>query len=89
MKVKIMELQELITLGVPLPVGAVLYWLHLRLVSAEAKAAEAIKDLAEYKLEVAKEYASIKYLKDVENRLIDVLNRIDDRLNNLGGRVTK
>lgn len=37
-------------------------------------------DLAAYKLQVAKEYASVSYLKDVENRLIVHLERIEDKL---------
>lgn len=37
-------------------------------------------ELAEFKLQVAKEYASVAYLKDVETRLIDALQRIEDKL---------
>jgi len=36
--------------------------------------------LAAYKLEVAKSYASIGYLKEVERRLTDHLIRIEDKL---------
>jgi hypothetical protein len=36
--------------------------------------------LADYKLEVAKNYVSIAYLKDVERRLTDHLLRIDAKL---------
>ncbi len=42
--------------------------------------------LAAFKLEVAKSYASISYLKEVERRLTDHLIRIEDKLGNGGGR---
>ena len=38
--------------------------------------------LAAYKLEVAKSYASINYLKEVERRLTGHLIRIEDKLDN-------
>ncbi len=37
-------------------------------------------DLAAYKTEVAKDYASIKYLKDVETRIVAHLEKIEDKL---------
>lgn len=44
--------------------------------------------LAAYKLEVAKSYASIAYMKDVERRLTDHLVRIEAKLDGMtkGGR---
>lgn len=43
--------------------------------------------LAAYKLEVAKTYASIPYLKEVERRLTGHLVRIEDKLDTVrGGR---
>ncbi|HJN25728.1 MAG TPA: hypothetical protein QGG18_08580 [Rhodospirillales bacterium] len=39
-------------------------------------------NLAAYKLEVAKNYASITYLKEVERRLTGHLIRIEDKLDN-------
>ncbi len=39
-------------------------------------------NLAAYKLEVAKSYASISYLKEVERRLTSHLIRIEDKLDN-------
>lgn len=39
-----------------------------------------LKELSDYKLHVAKEYASIGYLKDVEERLTNHLVRIEDKL---------
>ncbi len=38
------------------------------------------ENLAAFKLEVAKTYASIAYLKEVERRLTDHLIRIEDKL---------
>ena len=35
-----------------------------------------------YKLEVARKYASVSYLKDVENRLTNHLIRIEEKLDN-------
>lgn len=37
-------------------------------------------DLAAYKTEVAKEYASILYLKDMENRIVERIGKIEDKL---------
>lgn len=46
----------------------------------EATTNRARDALAAYKLEVAKTYASISYLKDVERRLTDHLLRIEAKL---------
>lgn len=38
------------------------------------------KDLSDYKLDVARNYVSMNYLKDVEKRLTDHLLRIEQKL---------
>jgi hypothetical protein len=43
-------------------------------------------NLAAYKLEVAKSYASIAYLREVEKRLTGHLLRIEDKLDGVGPR---
>lgn len=43
-------------------------------------AMNANRALAEFKTEVAKEYASIKYLKDVETRILAHLDKIEEKL---------
>ncbi|MDB2404940.1 hypothetical protein N9W07_00195 [Alphaproteobacteria bacterium] len=40
-----------------------------------------------YKLEVAQKYASVAYLKDVENRLTNHLIRIEEKLDNKLARI--
>jgi hypothetical protein len=82
---------------VELPALSALFWLIWRArLDAEAavervrRAAEAglsdMRDgLAAYKLEVAKTYVSVGYLKDVERRLTDHLLRIDAKLEALTG----
>lgn len=40
--------------------------------------------LAEFKLHVARNYASMNYLKDVENRLTNHLLRIEKKLDDVG-----
>jgi len=37
-------------------------------------------DLAAYKTEVAKDYASILYLKDMEDRIVSRIGKIEDKL---------
>jgi hypothetical protein len=46
----------------------------------EAGLAHSCEQLSAFKLEVAKSYASIAYLKEVERRLTDHLVRIEDKL---------
>ena len=77
---------------VELPVFAGLFWLIWRVRADAETAIERIRQnadaarirmregLAAYKLEVAKGYVSIGYLKDVERRLTDHLIRIDARI---------
>ena len=44
-----------------------------------------LKDaLADFKLHVARNYVSVNYLKDVENRLTDHLLRIEKKLDGVG-----
>ena len=42
--------------------------------------------LAEFKLHVGRNYVSVNYLKDVENRLTDHLLRIEKKLDGVGRR---
>lgn len=85
--------------AVELPVMAGLFWLVWRsrqdadreidatrhqLDHGLARASEA---LAAYKLEVAKSYASITTMKDVEKRLTQHLLRIEQKLDGGGARV--
>ncbi len=51
---------------------------------AEFNAAKIRESLAEYKLEVAKSYASITYLNAVEKRLTEHLLRIEKKLDRQG-----
>lgn len=80
--------------AVEIPVLTGLFWLiwrnrreheadlqHHRQVT-EKGLAQAREALAAYKLEVAKTYASISYLKDVERRLTGHLLRIESKLDN-------
>jgi len=78
--------------AVELPVLAGLFWLNWRTrrdvdVALDDSRHECetgllwLRDsLAAYKLEVAKSYASITYLKEVERRLTSHLIRIEDKL---------
>ncbi|MEW5703686.1 MAG: hypothetical protein AB1781_03750 [Pseudomonadota bacterium] len=80
--------------AVELPTLASLFWLIWR-ARSEAQASlerlyhafqtdadEHRMNLATFKLEVAKFYASIAHLKDVETRLSRHLQRIEDKLDN-------
>jgi hypothetical protein len=51
----------------------------------EAGLAQGREALSAYKLEVAKSYASMAYLKDVERRLTEHLVRIEAKLDVVGG----
>lgn len=77
---------------VELPALAGLFWLNWRLrrdtddaiIDARHETETGVRylrdNLAAYKLEVAKSYASIGYLKEVERRLTDHLVRIEHKL---------
>jgi len=78
--------------AVELPVMAGLFWLGWRTRrdletalddarhEADAGIAYVREKLSAFKLEVAKSYASISYLKEVERRLTHHLLRIEDKL---------
>ena len=80
--------------AVEIPALAGLFWLIwrargewqeslLRLHRVFEEGIDAHRDtLAAFKLEVAKSYASIALLKDVENRITRHLQRIEDKLDN-------
>jgi hypothetical protein len=83
--------------AVELPALAGLFWLVWRgRQDAEAETDEirrflenglsrAREELAAYKLEVAKTYASIGYIKDIERRLTEHLVRIETKLDHAQG----
>ncbi|WP_240492850.1 hypothetical protein [Candidatus Terasakiella magnetica] len=52
----------------------------------DAAFANTRESLSAYKLEVAKSYASIAYMKDVERRLTGHLVRIENKLDQTGRR---
>ncbi len=82
--------------AVEIPTVAGLFWLFLKYKKDAEKECNCTKtrfdnslsdikeNIASYKLEVAKSYASIAYLKDVENRLTNHLLRIEKKLDVVG-----
>lgn len=78
--------------GVELPMLAGLFWLGWRTVRDMDHAIDTLsremevglgrmgRELDAYKLDVAKSYASIAYIKDVEQRLTEHLIRIEEKL---------
>jgi len=84
--------------AVELPALAGLYWLAWRnrrdadtaintfRQALDARLSHLRESLSAYKLEVAKSYASIAYLKEVEKRLTAHLLRIEDKLDTGGNR---
>ncbi len=67
-----MDWTDLIPL-ISLPLIAIVAGLWKQIMNCKA-------DLAAYKTEVAKDYASMKYLKDVETRIMTQLEKIEDKL---------
>ncbi|MFQ5954016.1 MAG: hypothetical protein ACE5JZ_03020 [Kiloniellales bacterium] len=71
---------------VEIPALAGLCWWVVRI---KAQLEQDVEDLkaadAAHRLEVAKEYASITYLKDVEKRLTEHLDKIETKLDDLRG----
>ena len=67
---------------ISLPLIAVVTYLWRQTQSCKA-------DLAAYKTEVAKEYASILYLKDVETRILSHLDKIEDKLDRYANGVRR
>lgn len=82
--------------AVELPALAGLFWMNWRnrrdshdetekvRRAGESKIASLRESLSAYKLEVAKTYASITYLKEVERRLTSHLIRIENKLDAVG-----
>jgi len=83
--------------AIDLPVLTGLFWLNWRTrqdsqegieearIESERGVSYLREKLSAYKLEVAKHYASIAYLKEVERRLTKHLLRIEDKLDNRVG----
>lgn len=67
---------------ISLPLAAVVAYLWKQIQTCKA-------DLAAYKTEVAKEYASIIYLKDVETRIMRKLDKIEDKVDRYANGVRK
>ncbi len=56
---------------------------------ARKEASDCREDLAAYKTEVAKDYASIGYLKDVEKRIMAQLEKIEGKIDRYANGVGK
>jgi len=67
-----MEWTDFVSL-VSLPLAAVVFYIWKQTQICKA-------DLAAYKTEVAKDYASIAYLKDMEDRIVSRISKIEDKL---------
>ena len=65
---------------ISLPLIAIVGFAIRQSQAAKKEAGECKDALAAYKTEVAKNYASMKYLKDVETRIVAHLEKIEDKL---------
>ena len=79
-------------LGIIVAVGGIWYRAEGKLNkstdAALSKAAEAITALNEFKLEVAKGYASLKHIEDVEERLVSAINKLDASMRALPSQIS-
>jgi ABC-type transporter Mla subunit MlaD len=57
--------------------------------ATETKTDKLVTDLNDFKLEVAKEYASITHIKDVEERLVKAIENLSSALESMPDRVSK
>ena len=55
--------------------------------AAEDKTAAVEKELAEYKTQVAKEYASMRHLKEVEERLVKAMDHLSDTISDMPQKI--
>lgn len=67
-----LQLAGLLTTGV-IALAGVWYRLHSQIISVD-------KALSDYKLQVAKEYATTNAIKEVEDRIVQAIDRLGDRL---------
>ncbi len=67
---------------ISLPLAAIVAYIWRQSQSCKA-------DLAAYKTEVAKDYASIAYLKDMENRIVSRIGKIEDKLDRYANGMKK
>lgn len=70
---------------IEVPLFAALFRMLTKNRQSSAEADDKTKEaLADFKLHVARNYASLNYLKDVENRLTNHLLRIEKKLDDTG-----
>ncbi len=74
---------------ISLPLIAVVGFAIRQSQTAKKEAGDCNKALAEYKTEVAQNYASMRYLKDVETRIVSHLEKIEDKLDRYANGVRK
>jgi hypothetical protein len=87
-----MDWQTFISLaGIPAIGGA--YWLawggHSKASDLREKLADAEARLSNFQIEVAKKYASVDYLKDVEGRLMEYLRKVDASVEKLDTKIER
>jgi len=65
--------------------------LHERISRVKEELAQELKGLraefTDYKLQVAREYASVDHLKEVENRLVDAIEKLTGKMDAMPGRM--